>query len=62
MELLGPRCFRGTRGALQQMYVQEIIALGVTVHEYLARPQQIQREEHRQCPVCPDGHRLWLHG
>lgn len=44
------------------MQVQKIIAVGVTVHEYLARPQQIQREEHLGCPICPEGHRLWRHG
>ena len=42
--------------------MQKIIAVGVSVHEYIARPQVILTEELRICPFCADGHRLRGHG
>ena len=42
--------------------MQKIIALGVSVHEYIARPQVILTEGLRACPFCSDGHRLRGHG
>ncbi len=62
MHLQGPRCSRGTRSPQQQSLLQKIIAIRVSVHEYIALPQVLLTEDLRVCPFCPDGHRLRSHG
>jgi len=42
--------------------LQKIIAIRVSVHEYIGRPQVLLTEDLRVCPFCPDGHRLRSHG
>lgn len=42
--------------------LQKIIAIRVSVHEYIAHPQVLLTEDLRVCPFCPDGHRLRSHG
>jgi uncharacterized protein DUF6431 len=32
------------------------------VKSYLANPRCLLTDENRRCPICPDGHRLRLHG
>ncbi|MBC8424650.1 hypothetical protein H8E07_11040 [bacterium] len=42
--------------------MQKIIAIRVSVHEYIAYPQVILTDDLRACPFCPDTHRLQSNG
>jgi hypothetical protein len=44
------------------MQVQKIIEVRGSIQEYIAQPHSALTEEHRRCPICAGGHRLWRHG